>query len=196
MKRKIVAVLAAVVLSLAIPAAVMAQTTAIQARDTALELTNGGTLMGLSQVTEAGQTLHHVIIDNNVRFNVFVSVSTGDVVRVTTGQIPGVAQQPAPAAPAQQAAPGGGNIAIPANVVPRPPARPGGPANPPISAQRAVELARNHLVSIGVTQARFDYVYMDIERGRWVWSVEFDGPGRDFEFYVDVQTGAFLNAPR
>ena len=88
-----------------------------------------------------------------------------------------------------------GNITIPANIIPRPPARQGGPANPAISAQRAVELARDHLISIGVTNARFDYVYMDIERGTWVWSVEFDGPGRDYEFYIDVQTGAFLQAP-
>ncbi|MCL2415535.1 MAG: stalk domain-containing protein, partial [Defluviitaleaceae bacterium] len=89
-----------------------------------------------------------------------------------------------------------GNITIPANITPRPPARAGGPSNPAVSARRAVELARDHLISIGVTSARFDYVYMDIERGTWVWSVEFDGQGRSFEFYVDVQTGAFLQAPQ
>ena len=81
------------------------------------------------------------------------------------------------------------------NVVPRPPARTGGPAAPSISAQRAVELARDHLVSIGVTTARFDYVYLDLEGNTWVWSVEFDGQGRSYEFYVDVNTGAFLKAP-
>jgi len=89
-----------------------------------------------------------------------------------------------------------GNITIPANITPRPPVRTGGPANPAISAQRAVELARDHLISIGVTSARFDYIYMDIERGTWVWSVEFDGQGRSYEFYINVETGAFLQAPQ
>ena len=56
-----------------------------------------------------------------------------------------------------------------------------------------MEIARDHLVSIGVTGAWFDYVYMDMERGRWVWSVEFDGiRGRDYEFYIDVHTGQIL----
>jgi len=89
-----------------------------------------------------------------------------------------------------------GNITIPSNITPRAPARAGGPANPAISAQRAVELARDHLIAIGVTSARFNYVYMDMERNTWVWSVEFDGQGRSFEFYVNVQTGAFLQAPQ
>jgi hypothetical protein len=104
---------------------------------------------------------------------------------------PVVPNYPAHQPPAQV-----GNITIPANIVPRSPARTGGPANPTITAQRAVELARDHLVSIGVTSARFDYVYMDLERGTWVWSVEFDGQGRSFEFYVNVETGAFLQAPQ
>jgi len=81
--------LAAVVLSLAIPAAAMAQTTAMQARDTALQITNGGIVMGLEQVSEAGASMFHIIVDNNVRFNVFVAVASGDVVRITTEQMPG-----------------------------------------------------------------------------------------------------------
>ena len=93
--------------------------------------------------------------------------------------------------PTQQAS----SITVPANITPRPPARQGGPTNTAISSQTAVELARDHLVSIGVTDARFNYVYMDIENGVWVWSVEFDGQGRSYEFYVDVNTGAFIQAP-
>lgn len=81
------------------------------------------------------------------------------------------------------------------NVVPRPPAVPGGPSNTPVSAQQAVERARDHLLSIGITQAQFNYVYMDIEQGQWVWSVEFGGQGRSFEFYVNVNNGEFLQAP-
>ena len=88
-----------------------------------------------------------------------------------------------------------GTIVVPATVVPRSPARAGGPTNPAITAQRAAELARDHLIDIGVTSARFDYIYMDREGSAWVWSVEFDGQGISYEFYVDVSTGAFLKAP-
>jgi len=89
-----------------------------------------------------------------------------------------------------------GSITIPDTITPRPPSRTGGPTNPTITARRAVELARDYLISIGVTSARFDYIYMDREGNTWVWSVEFDGQGRSFEFYVDVNTGAFLKAPQ
>jgi len=86
-----------------------------------------------------------------------------------------------------------GNIHLPDNIVPRSPRSLGGPENPAISAQRAAELARDHLVSEGITEARFDYIYMDREHGTWVWSVEFDGPGLSYEFYIDVQTGAIVD---
>jgi len=110
------------------------------------------------------------------------------LLQLQTSPAPAATQQPV--APAQQ-----GSIAIPANVVPRPPARTGGPLNPAISAQRAVELSRDFLVANGVTNAWFDYVYMDVEQGVWVWSVEFDGPGRSFEFYVNLNSGAFVQTP-
>ena len=87
------------------------------------------------------------------------------------------------------------NITVPSTVTPRFPAQAGGPVDPPISAQRATELARDHLISIGVTSAAFDYIYMDRESNTWVWSVEFDGRGRSYEFYVDVNTGEFLKFP-
>jgi len=85
-----------------------------------------------------------------------------------------------------------GNIHLPDNIAPRTPRVLGGPENPPISAQHAAELARDHLALEGITEARFDYVYMDREHGIWVWSVEFDGPGLSYEFYIDVQTGAIV----
>ena len=90
----------------------------------------------------------------------------------------------------------GSGISIPANITPRPAARAGGPTNPAISAQRAVELATAHLISIGITNAQFDYMYMDFENGTWVWSIEFDGQGGSFEFYVNVDTGTFLKSPQ
>ena len=163
---------------------------AVQARETALAMTGGGTIssLELSSDPAAGSVYNIVVMHNNVRYDLVIGAQTGEVIRITSGQ-PGVAA-PAPqiAVPQQQ-----GGIFV-GNVVPRPPRRPGGPANPPVSAQRAVEIARDHLVAIGVTSARFDYVYLDWERGRWVWSVEFDGPGSlDYEFYIDVNTGAIIH---
>ncbi len=64
-----------------------------------------------------------------------------------------------------------------------------------ITRDTAIELAEAHLASIGATNARFQYAYLDSEDGRQVWSVEFDGNGRSYEFYVDVQNGEFLKAP-
>jgi len=108
------------------------------------------------------------------------------------------AQQVEPSAPAQEVeteepAVQADGIYVPDNIVPRNPQVAGGPENPAISAQRAAELAGDHLVAEGITEARFDYIYMDREHGTWVWSVEFDGPGLSYEFYIDVQTGAIVD---
>lgn len=84
-------------------------------------------------------------------------------------------------------------IYIPQNITPSVAATPSGPINPPISAQMAAEIARDHLISIGVASARFHYIYMDIEGGIWVWSIEFDNQGRSYEFYIDVNTGNIVN---
>ena len=163
---------------------------AAAAIERALEATGGGTVRSLELVHDpvAGQVYQIAIERNALRFDVTVNAGTGAVARLSAGDV-----APAPRAAAPGQAPARTDGVVIGNVVPRRPARPGGPANPPISAQRAVEIARDHLISVGVTRARFDYVYMDLERGRWVWSVEFDGGrGRDYEFYIDAHTGAIL----
>ncbi|MCL2190533.1 MAG: PepSY domain-containing protein [Treponema sp.] len=167
-----------------VPAGALAFSAA-DAIERALAATGGGTVESLELVSDpvAGSVYRIVVANNAVRFEVTVSASTGGIAGLVT--------RGAEAAP-RLAAPEGGGIVV-GVVTPRRAARPGGPANPPVSAQRAVEIARDHLVSIGVTRARFDYVYMDMERGRWVWSVEFDGArGRDYEFYIDVDTGRII----
>ena len=163
---------------------------AIDARDLALSITGGGVISSLELVSAgtADPVYQIVILNNDLRYEVSINARTGDIFRLTTSQAGAVSPQ---LVTPHQTAPQGGNIVI-GNVTPRRPARLGGPVNPPVSAQRAVEIARDHLVSIGVTTARFDYVYMDRERGRWVWSVEFDGRGREYEFYIDVDTGAII----
>ena len=64
-----------------------------------------------------------------------------------------------------------------------------------ITREAAIQLAQAHLVEIGITNARLEYANLTIENGRQVWDIEFEQGGRDFEFYVDVETGEFLKAP-
>jgi len=160
---------------------------AVQAREAALAMTGGGAISSLELVTDPalGSVFQIVIVNNAVRYEVSVNAATGEVFRLTSVS-DGVASVTVSPQPFPQQGVAG-------NIVPRPPRRPGGPANPPISAEGAVEIAHNHLLSLGITNARLDYIYMDIERGRWVWSVEFDGPrGVEYEFYIDVNTGTIL----
>jgi len=169
-----------------------------QAREIALDVVGAGETGGVMLFTEDGVLTFEVEVTTSYgRYVVYINAITRDVIRMQGFASEGSQVAP-PATPAPTPAPttpAASNITI-GNVTPRPPARSGGPSNPPISAQRAVELARDHLISIGVTSARFDYVYMDQERGIWVWSVEFDGQGRSFEFYVNVNDGSFLKAPQ
>lgn len=64
-----------------------------------------------------------------------------------------------------------------------------------LTAEEAIELARQHLESIGITNATLVYSYSDIEDGIAVWSIEFRYNGRDLEFYVVKETGDFLKYP-
>jgi len=164
---------------------------AVEARELALSITGGGRISSLELVSDSalGPVYQVVVIHNDVRYDVSINARTGEIFRLTTGQTALQPASPQTAVPQAAAAGQQGGIFI-GNVAPRFPRRLGGPSNPPISAQRAVEIARDHLVYIGVTHARFDYVYMDRERGQWVWSVEFDGRrGRSYEFYINVHTG-------
>ena len=162
-----------------------------RAREIAVELVGYGEARDVLLFLDEGVLTFEVDVRHGTRrYMVYVDASDGEFISISRFEdgMPGDE-------PGLSAIPPIGNIIIPENIVPGPPARPGGPASPAISAQRAVELAAAHLVSIGVQNARFDYVYMDIENGVWVWSVEFDGQGREYEFYINVNTGAFLQAP-
>ena len=64
-----------------------------------------------------------------------------------------------------------------------------------ITDEEAIEIAREHLISIGITNATLTYSYSDIENGIAVWSIEFRYNGRDLEFYVAKETGNFLKYP-
>lgn len=64
-----------------------------------------------------------------------------------------------------------------------------------LTEDEAVALALEYLESIGVDDAELEYAYLDEEDGVQVWSIEFSGDGREYEFYVDVLTGEFLKSP-
>ena len=168
-----------------------------RAREAAVAHVGYGTARDAMLFSDEGVLTFEVDVRHqNRRYMVYVDAANGDFIRMY--RFDDAAEPDLQAAPPSgnvTAAPPGTSIPIPQNITPRPPARQGGPSSPAISAQRAVELARDHLVSIGVTNARFEYVYMDNENGVWVWSVEFGGQGRSYEFYVNVNTGAFLKAP-
>jgi len=64
-----------------------------------------------------------------------------------------------------------------------------------LSAEEAIDLAKQYLDSIDITTATFVYSYSDREDGVAVWSIEFKYNGRDLEFYVEKATGDFLKYP-
>ncbi|MDR2182805.1 MAG: PepSY domain-containing protein [Clostridiales bacterium] len=181
-----------------------------RARDIAIELVGHGTARDVILFSDNGVLTFEVEVrHNNVRYMVYVNAIGGGVIRMSRHEdgyqgittlpevVPGRATPTPTPQPTPQPTPPPAASGSWSHVVPRSPERSGGPANPPISAQRAVELAHAHILSLGITDYRFDYVYMDLERGTWVWSVEFDSRShRDLEFYVDVNTGDFLKSPR
>lgn len=181
-----------------------------RAREIAVEFVGYGVANDVIAFTDAGALTFEVDVRHeDIRYVIQINAESGNVTRldrhvepeviianlpVEAEQIPEEVQEQAAESPTEQ--PQAANNTTFSNVTPRAPARAGGPLNPSISAQRAVELAHEHLVAIGAANARFDYVYMDMERSTWVWSVEFDSQGRSYEFYVDVSTGAFLKYPQ
>lgn len=64
-----------------------------------------------------------------------------------------------------------------------------------LTSEEAIEIAREHLATIGITNATLVYSYSDVENGTAVWSIEFRYSGRDLEFYVVKATGDFLKYP-
>lgn len=64
-----------------------------------------------------------------------------------------------------------------------------------LTAEDAIEIARAHLESSGITNATLVYSYSDLDDGIPVWSIEFRYDGRDLAFYVEQATGDLLKYP-
>ncbi|MCL1993352.1 MAG: PepSY domain-containing protein [Spirochaetes bacterium] len=185
MKRKAGAVFAAVVLSLVLPAAAMAQTTAMQARDIALAMTGGGVVTSLEMVQEAGfgNVYNITVVNGDTHFDVAVSAQTGDILRMSSFNVPGasgVAAAPATAPPANPAP----------TVAPGRPRRVLGIFNPNISRDQAVEIAYAHFASRNIQATFLNDSGIGLERGRWVWELVFlSGTGGIFEIYIGTRHG-------
>jgi uncharacterized membrane protein YkoI len=68
--------------------------------------------------------------------------------------------------------------------------RPPRPVNPPITQERAVEIAFAYVGEAG----ELDEVSLDFEQGQWVWEVEIElNDRREVEMYICVTTGEILS---
>ncbi|MCL2577281.1 MAG: PepSY domain-containing protein [Defluviitaleaceae bacterium] len=71
--------------------------------------------------------------------------------------------------------------------------RPPRPVNPPISQERAIEIAFAHATAYVGEEGRLDGASLDWEKSQWVWEVEIDFSNRrELEVYIDINTGEVL----
>ena len=68
------------------------------------------------------------------------------------------------------------------------------PTNPPISLERAIEIAYEDLAARNITASFRTHSGMDWERNQWVWELEFrPTTGRGvIEYYINVNTGVIV----
>lgn len=77
-------------------------------------------------------------------------------------------------------------------------ARPPRPVNPPISQARAIEIAFAYAAANVSGEGRLDEASLDFEKGQWVWEVEIEfgskreGNKQELEIYIDINTGEVL----
>jgi len=177
--------------------------TAVEARELARDFVGGGTVTGLSLNASAETFI--VLVEHENSFEVVLNATNGQLLSMTTLTAPtnsGVDIQVAETT--QDINNNQSDVVITndnsnnlnnsytnSNVTPTPSSSDGGN----LTSEQAIELARQHLISIGINNATFVYSYSDRENGILVWSIEFRYGGRDLEFYVVKATGEFLKAP-
>jgi len=64
-----------------------------------------------------------------------------------------------------------------------------------LSQQAAIQLAIDHLESLGIVGATLDRAELELENGTQVWDIDFIVGGAEYEFYIDSETGEMLRAP-
>ncbi|MCL2380406.1 MAG: PepSY domain-containing protein [Treponema sp.] len=166
---------------------------AIQARDIALIITEGGVVSSVDQVSDpaVGLAFQVVVTNNNVRYEVFINASTGDIFRLTTAQ---TAAAPPPADGSGRAITSQGIDLTALGITPAPPPhwfRLTRPRNPPVSRENAVKIGYLFLASRGFPHANFRRHQFFAERdyGRWAWQLYFMDGWREIELYIDMHSG-------
>jgi len=157
-----------------------------QAREIAIAAVGGGDVVSLSVETENNDQLFHVSVmyDGNI-YEVVLNAFTGGLIRLRSNYAFGEEQS-------YSMTTADNNIPEMVHAAGNTSGASANTTNDPISRDRAIELARDHLNSIGRGNAVFQYAYADIDDGRPVWSVEFAG---GLEFYVCRNTGVFFKSP-
>ena len=144
--------------------------TVLEAREIAIELVGGGTVNELNLNTD--ESTFDIIVYHNQEFQVTLDATTGELIRLesltTTSN-----EVESPDIDSLQAIESSENL----------------------TSDQAVDLAKEHLAIIGITDAILVYSETDLEEGIPVWSIEFRHNGRDLEFYVGKATGNFLKSP-
>jgi len=169
-----------------------------QARDIAIEIVGqASTAYNTLLFTENGTLMFEVEVHNGfLRYMVYVDAIMGVATRMVQVEnliLPdvGLPVESLPPMPVLPVAP------PPVVVAPPPPTssvstnRNVRPANPPITRERAIEIAENDLHARGHS-GTFRSVSLDWERGQWVWEVEFRSGRTEFEWYINVDTGAIV----
>jgi len=163
---------------------------AIEARDLAISVVGGGTVTELELTHDpAGGSVYHIVVVNNyVRYDVFINAGTGEVFRLTTGQVPLGEVQPVGTGPTPAASPATASQDNRTQRVRRNPFR------PRVSRAEAVEIGYAFLAYRGFPNASFRrHSGIDFEWGRWAWELYFWDIGLEIELYIDMHTGDVVN---
>ena len=180
-----------------------------RAREIAVELVGYGEARDVLLFIEEGVLQFEVDVRHlNRRYMVYIDAINGEFISISRfddglqGDESEVAATPPSEAvsqpsPLPQASPSPSPQASPS---PSPHASPspgqtGRPVNPAISLERAIEIGYEELARRGHTGSFRNHSGMDLERGQWVWELEFRVSGGRLplvEMYINVDTGAVV----
>ncbi|MCL1991752.1 MAG: PepSY domain-containing protein [Spirochaetes bacterium] len=155
---------------------------ALEARDIALAMTDGGTVTSLEIEETPGvpPVFNITIVNAGTIFDISISAETGGVLRMASFNaevLPGVSAAPPATVVAQER-----------------PRRIMGIFRPNISRDQAVEIAYAHLASRNIQASFLTDSGIGLERGRWVWELEFRSNSRAgiYEVYVSTRNGEII----
>ena len=154
-----------------------------RAIEIAFSLIGPGTISETRLFSDAGlDPVYHFVVDSDAaKYEVFIDAINGNMLGFKALEV-------------RQAPLSRGDVSSGStvNIPPSPAAPPPRSINPPISRAAAIDIAYAHLRSLGIPATFRRDSGIDWERGRWVWELEFRHGRIDYEFYIDVNTGAIV----